>query len=240
MRVNWNYIKMICLLGLVVFLFAFSSSRNGQRTISKPQVKFIGENNLFITNEAVSKLLIQNYKGVKNVPKETLVLNELENALKSNPMIKTAEVYVAVNGTLNAEIEQKTPIARVSTNASYYIDDEGSYMPLSNNYSARVPLVTGYVEKNNLKNVYKVAHKIRNDDFLKKNVIEIHQSANNKIYLKLRQCNFIVQLGNVDFLDKKINNLKAFYQKNQKDKTLNSYSKVNLQFENQVVCSKLN
>ena len=231
---------MILLLGLVVFLFAFSSNRNGQRVISKPQVKFIGENNLFITNETVSKLLIQNYRGGKNVPKETLVLNELENTLKSNPMIKTAEVYVAVNGTLKAEIEQKTPIARVSTNASYYIDDEGFYMPLSNNYSVRVPLVTGYIEKNNLKNVYKVASKISKDDFLKKNVIEIHQSTNKKIYLKLRQCGFLVQLGDVNFLDKKINNLKAFYQKNQKEKTLNNYSKVNLQFENQVVCSKKN
>lgn len=240
LRVNWNYIKMIFLLGLVIFLFAFSSQRNGQRIITKPHIKFIGDNNLFITNEAVSKLLIQNYKGGKNVAKETLVLNELENALKSNPMIKTAEVYVAVNGTLNAEIEQKTPIARVSTNVSYYIDDEGFYMPLSNNYSARVPLVTGYVEKNNLKSVYKVASKVRSDDFLKKNVIEIHQSTNKKIYLKLRQCKFLVQLGTIEFLDKKINNLKAFYQKNQKDKTLNNYSKVNLQFENQVVCSKLN
>ncbi|WP_347709794.1 cell division protein FtsQ/DivIB [Jejuia spongiicola] len=229
---------MIVLLSLVVFLFAFSSNRNGQRVITKPNVKFIGDDNLFITNETVSKLLIQNYRGVKNVPKETLVLNELENALKSNPMIKTAEVYVAVNGTLNAEIEQKTPIARVSTNASYYIDDEGLYMPLSDNYSARVPLVTGYIEKNNLKNVYKVASKINTDDFLKKNVIEIHQSVNKKIYLKLRQCKFLVQLGDVSFLDKKINNLKAFYQKNQKEKTLNNYSKVNLQFENQVVCTK--
>lgn len=229
---------MFLLLGLVVLLFAFSSHRNAIRNVSKPNIKFFGDNNLFITNETVSKLLIQNYNGVKNVPKETLVLNELENALKSNPMIKTAEVYVTINGTLNAEIEQKTPIARVNTNASYYIDDEGFYMPLSNNYSARVPLVTGYVEKNNFKNVYKVASKISQDDFLKKNVIEIHQSTNKKIYLKLRQCKFLVQLGDVSFLDKKINKLKAFYQKNQKEKTLNNYSKVNLQFENQVVCSK--
>lgn len=229
---------MFLLLGLVVLLFAFSSHRNAIRNVSKPNIKFFGDNNLFITNETVSKLLIQNYNGVKNVPKETLVLNELENALKSNPMIKTAEVYVTINGTLNAEIEQKTPIARVNTNTSYYIDDEGFYMPLSNNYSARVPLVTGYVEKNNFKNVYKVASKISQDDFLKKNVIEIHQSTNKKIYLKLRQCKFLVQLGDVSFLDKKINNLKAFYQKNQKEKTLNNYSKVNLQFENQVVCSK--
>ncbi|GAA4813103.1 cell division protein FtsQ [Litoribaculum gwangyangense] len=201
-------------------------------------VKFIGENNLFITYETVSKLLIQNYGGVKNVPKETLDLNVLESALKSNSMIKNAEVYLAVNGTLSAEIEQKTPIARVSTNASYYIDDEGFYMPLSTNYTARVPLVTGYVEKNNLKNAYIVAHKIREDEFLKKHVIEIHQDINKKLYLKLRQYNFEVQLGTVNFLDKKINNLKAFYQKSLKENTLNSYRKVNLQFENQVICTK--
>ena len=217
LRVNWNYIKLIVLLGVVVFLFAFASGRNANRNISKPHVKFIGENNLLITNETVSKLLIQNYGGVKNVPKETLVLNELEKALKSNPMIKTAEVYVAVNGKLNAEIEQKTPIARVSTNASYYIDDEGSSMPLSKNYSARVPLVTGYVEKNNLKKVFKIARKINKDEFLKKHVFEIHQDINMNFYLRLRKCDFIVQLGDGEFLDKKINNLKAFYKQNQKN-----------------------
>ena len=227
------------MFGLVVFLFAFSSERNAKREISKPNVRFIGENNLFITNEAVSKLLIQNQGSVKNVPKETLDLNVLENALKSNSMIKNAEVYMAVNGTLKADIEQKTPIARISTNASYYIDDEGFYMPLSNNYSARVPLVTGYVEKNNLKNLYKIASKIKEDEFLKKHVIEIHQDMNKRINLRLRQCDFIVQLGDISFLDKKINNLKAFYKKNLKENTLNNYNKVNLQFENQVICTKI-
>ncbi|WP_371873478.1 cell division protein FtsQ/DivIB [Seonamhaeicola sp. ML3] len=229
---------MIVLLGLIVFLYAFASHKNAHREISQPNVEFVGENNLYITNENVSKLLIQNYRGAKNVPKETLALNELENALKSNPLVKSAEVYVAVNGELNAKVEQKTPIARVSTNASYYIDDEGLYMPLSSNYSARVPLVTGYVEKNNLTNIFTVAHKIQRDDFLKKHVIEIHQNINKVIYLKLRQCKFVVQLGDVKLLDKKINNLKAFYKKSLKENTLNDYKKVNLQFDNQVVCSK--
>lgn len=208
------------------------------RDVSKPNIEFVGENRPFITTNNVSKLLIQNYQGMKNVPKETLDLNELETALKSNPMVKSAEVYVAVNGTLNAKVEQKTPIARVNTNVSYYIDDEGSFMPLSANYSARVPLVTGYVEKNNLKNLFTVAQKINNDVFLKKHVIEIHQSLNKTINLKLRQCNFIVQLGDVKLLDKKINNLKAFYKKSLKENTLNDYKKVNLQFDNQVVCSR--
>lgn|SRR5690606_4574698 len=229
----------MAVLCLVVFLYAFASSRNSVRKVSEPNIQFIGENNLFITEEAVSKLLIQSYGNIKNMPKETLALNVLERALNSNPMIKTAEVYVTVNGTLTAKIEQKRPIARVSTNASYYIDDEGFYMPLSSNYSARVPIVTGHVEKNNLENVYAVARKVEQDDFLKKNVIEIHQDVNKVIYLRLRQCHFLVQLGSVDFLDKKINNLKAFYQKSLKENTLNNYSKVNLQFDNQVVCTKM-
>ncbi|WP_317132822.1 cell division protein FtsQ/DivIB [Pseudotamlana haliotis] len=230
---------MIALFGVVIFLFAFASGRNDKRVISQPQVKFLGENNLFITSKAVSKLLIQNYGGVTNVPKEALALNELEQALKSNPMIKTAEVYVSVSGTLKADIEQKTPIARVSTNASYYIDADGLFMPLSNNYSARVPLVTGYVEKNNLNSVYQVALKTENDAFLKKHVFEIHQDEKAQLFLKLRKCNFLVQLGDVSALDKKINNLKAFYKKALKDQTLKNYSKVNLQFDNQVICTKI-
>lgn len=229
---------MLVLLGLVVFLFAFSSKRNADRKVSEIDVQFSGDDNLFISHQTVSKLLIQNHEGVKNVPKETLDLKLIESALNSNPMIKTAQVYVTVNGTLKADVEQKRPIARVRTNASYYIDEDGFYMPLSSNYTARVPLVTGYVEKNNLKNVFTVASKIENDEFLKTSVIEINQSTAGIISLKLRQCKFIVQLGSVNFLDKKINNLKVFYKQNLKEKTLNTYSKVNLQFDNQVVCTK--
>jgi cell division protein FtsQ len=239
LRVNWNYIKMFLLLVLVVTLFAFSSSKNSSRKITEFKIQFQGDNNLFITEETVSKLLIQNQQGVKKMPKETLDLNQLESALNSNPMVKSAEVYMTLNGEVNADIVQKKPIARVSTNASYYIDDQGTFMPLSDNHSARVPLVTGHIDKNNLNNVFTMANKIQNDEFLKKNVVEINQDINKTIYLRLRQCSFKAEMGDINNLDKKINNLKAFYKKSLKEKTLNNYSNVNLQFDNQVVCTKL-
>ncbi|MBE9489831.1 MAG: hypothetical protein IMY67_06020 [Bacteroidetes bacterium] len=238
MRVNWNNIKLVLALGLAFFLFAFSMHRNAVRKVSNPMIQFKGDQNLFITHETVSKLLIQNQEGIKNVPKETLDLNLLESALNSNQMIKSAEVYISINGVFTVDVEQKKPIARVSTNASYYIDDDGFYMPLSSNYSARVPLVTGYVEKNSLENVYIIANKIYQDEFLRRNVIEIHLNENKTMYLRIRQCNFKVQLGSLHQIDKKMNNLKAFYQKALKEKTLNNYSIVNLQFDNQVVCTK--
>ena len=223
---------------LVVFLYAFSAAKNNIRKVSEPQVQFHGDNNLFITQTNVSKLLIQNQETLVNASKEILDLNKLESALNSNPMIKSAQVYLSVNGELKAEVEQKKPIARVSANASYYVDDQGGYMPLSSNHAARVPLVTGFVKKESLSNVFKIAEKVNNDAFLSKYVIEIHQNKDNSVHLKLRQSTFIVHLGKLSQLDKKINNLKVFYQKALKEKTLNNYSKVNLQFDNQVVCTK--
>jgi len=221
-----------------VFLFAFSSARNSARKVTVPEIKFIGEDNLFITHETVSKLLIQNQQSVTNKAKDIIDLNGLENALTSNPMIKEAQVFIDVEGKITAEIEQKKPIARVSTNASFYVDDMGSYMPLSTNYTARVPLITGTVYKNQLANVYTIARKIQQDDFLKKHVVEIHQNDDKSIDLKFRLNDFIIQLGSLNALDKKINNLKAFYQKAMKDKTLDNYSVVNLKFDNQVICTK--
>lgn len=238
MKINWNYIKMIVLLILVVFLYAFSSARNSKRLVSQPNIQFIGNKNLFITQEAVSKLLIQNQQGVTNVPKETLDLNGLESTLNKNPIIEFAEVYVNVEGKLTAKVKQKTPIARVLGNISYYIDSNGGVMPLSKNYTERVPFVTGFVKKNNLDIVFTVADYVLKDEFLKQNVIEIHQNKNNSIDLKLRQTKFVVHLGQIKQLEKKISNLKAFYIKATKDKVLDKYSKVNLQFGNQVVCTK--
>jgi cell division protein FtsQ len=206
--------------------------------VSEPQVQFLGDKNLYVTEATVSKLLIQKQGGVKKASKEILDLNQLESALNSNPMIRSAEVYLTVNGALHADIVQKKPIARVSTNASFYIDEEGSYMPLSSNFSARVPIVTGFVRKEALSNVLQIAQKVYNDEFLKKYVIEIHQNEDSSIDLRLRQSSFIVHLGRLNQLDKKVNNLKVFYQKALKEKTLNNYSKINLQFDNQVVCTK--
>jgi cell division protein FtsQ len=222
----------------VGFLFAFSKHRNSNRKVTEPSIEFLGENKLFVTEATVSKLLIQNQQTVTGQPKEIIDLNELESALNSNPMIKKAEVFMSVDGGLSAEIEQKRPIARVNTNASYYIDDEGSFMPLSFNFAARVPLVTGNIKKNSLETVFQFAKAVDEDEFLKKHVIEIRQNENKTIDFKIRKSDFTVHLGTLKQLEKKINNFKAFYQKAMKDKILDTYKEVNLKFDKQVICTK--
>ena len=238
MKINYGYVKVCLLLAIVVFLYAFSSVRNGTRSVAVPIVKFVDEDHLFVTHETVSKLLIQNHESLANKPKEIIDLNRLEARLNSNPMIKQAEVFMTVDGVVTAEIEQKKPIARVYTDVSYYIDELGSIMPLSMNRSARVPLVTGFVDKTDLDEVHAVAMKIQSDPFLLRHVVVIHKNQDNTLDLKFRGHDFTIHVGTLSTLDKKINNLKAFYKKAIKDNTLDDYSLVNLKFDKQVICTK--
>ncbi|MGF1556538.1 cell division protein FtsQ/DivIB [Paucihalobacter sp.] len=238
MRVKLRHIKLPFLVLAVTSLFAFTNSKNSKREIKAVDIVFKGDQKLFLTTENVSKLLIQNQEAVMNKPKEIIDLNLLESALKTNQIIKNAEVHLSVDGVLTAEIEQKRPIARVNTNASYYIDDQGTFMPLSSNYSARVPLITGAINKKNAAQILPIAKKIDEDAFLKSHVIEMILNDDDTVDLRFRTYDFKIHLGTLKQLDKKINNLKAFYQKAYRDSTLQKYSLVNLKFDNQVICTK--
>ena len=225
------------LIGVVFFLFAFAEKRNHNRVLSEVNLHFTNSENLYLTEEAVNKLLIQNKVKVRSIGKETLDLNRVETLLEAHDMIESAEVFMTVDGKMGAEITQRKPIARVMSDVPYYLDRNGLKMPLSKYYSARVPLITGVSEKK-LQEVHPLVSFIRNDDFLTKHVTEINRLSNGKYLLRLRQIDFAVMFGSINDIETKFRNFKAFYQKAMKDKKLNAYKKVDLQFGDQVVCTK--
>ncbi len=239
MQVNWNYIKLIMLLLVIGGLYAFSSHRSERKKVSGLKVAFVGDQNLYITQDMVNKLLIQKFGSLENLPKEKLVLNTIEKAVEANKMVKSAQVYLTVDGQLTSKIVQRKPIGRVEGESKYYLDDEGKRMPLSSVYSARVPIITGKVTGESLEDVYEILKFINADDFLRKNVIGIHVEEVESYQLKFRLENFVVHLGSIENLEGKFKNFKAFYAKAQKDKTLAQFAMVNLEFSNQVVCTKI-
>jgi cell division protein FtsQ len=236
-KINWNYIKTFLLIGVVFFLFAFAKKRNHNRELSEVNLHFTNSENLYLTEEAVNKLLIQNEVKINSIGKEALDLNRVETLLEAHDMVENAEVFMTVDGILGAKITQRKPIARVIDKQPFYLDRQGLKMPLSRHYSARVPLVRG-ISEDHLQEVFPLVTYIRNDEFLTKHVTELDRLNNGKYLLRLRQLEFEVLLGTVNDIDTKFKNFKAFYQKAMKDKKLNAYKKVDLQFGDQVVCTK--
>ncbi len=239
MRVNWNAIKLVGLAVCVTGLYAFSDARSQKRKIQGIHLSFVGDDNLYLTEDAVNKLLIQKMGSLENVGKEKIVLNTVESVIQAHDMVKNAQVYLTVNGKLNAKITQRHPIGRVTGPRPFYLDDEGKSMPLSLNHSARVPIITGNITGKSLEDAYVILKFINEDPFLSKNVIGIHVEGNSDYRLKFRLDNFVVRLGDVTDLEQKFNNFKAFYKKAAHDKTLAHYQVVSLEFDNQVVCTKI-
>tara|TARA_R110000744_G_scaffold99349_4_gene191790 strand:+ start:1942 stop:2661 length:720 start_codon:yes stop_codon:yes gene_type:complete len=239
MQVNWNFIKLSALVLVIMGLYAFSNERNSAKHVAGMKVEFVGDQNLYLTEGTVNKLLIQNYGSLENVPKENIVLNTVEKALEANEMVKSAEVYLTIDGELMSKIVQRKPLGRIEGENKFYLDDEGKRMPFSNNHSARVPIITGTISGKSLEDVYVILEHVNKDDFFRESVIGIHIKGESEYQLRLRLNNFVVNIGGIEDLEAKFSNFKAFYAKANKDQTLEDYAEVSLEFNNQVVCTKI-
>ncbi len=238
-KFNWQNIRLVLMLFLVVFLYSFTQSRNENRKISKVQVEFQGDNKMFLTNEMVNNLLIQNLGGTSSIQKEKVDLKDLESVLKRQPFIENAEVFTSEDGVLITKVLQKSPVARVvNGNRNFYVDKNGSIFQLSNNFSSRVPIVQGNIEGEFKKGFIETFSAIEKDDFLKKNIIAITIQKNGSMTMLSREYDYEINFGKPVSIDKKFKNYKAFYQYASKDSLIGKYKSINLIFTQQVVCSK--
>ncbi len=236
---NWTNIRLILMFSLVIFLYSFTSKRNNDRKLTKSMVVFVGENTPYVTEETVNKLLIENNKDAKSIGKDKLDLNKLEKELNAHEMIEKSDVFVSIDGVLKAVVKQKTPIARIfNGDSSFYIDYKGSTMPLSPNYTARVPLVSGEINKKNSEKLAELFRIIYDDDFLKKNIIGVQIMPNGSLKMMNRNYSYQIDFGGTVRMQAKFNNYKAFFQKAVIDSSLNKYNKIDLRFAQQVVCTK--
>jgi cell division protein FtsQ len=227
------------MLIVVIFLYSFTQNRSQNKKINKIQVEFQGNNKMFLTNEMVNNLLIQNLGGTSSIQKDKVDLKDLESALKKQSFIENAEVYISEDGMLITKVLQKSPVARVvNNNRVLYVDKNGSIFQLSNNFSSRVPIVQGNVEGKFKKGFIETFKTIEKDDFLKKHIIAIKIQDNGSMTMLTREYDYDINFGKPILIDKKFKNYKAFYQYASKDSLLGKYKTINLIFTQQVVCSK--
>ncbi len=236
---NWTNLRLGLMIALVVFLFSFTSIRNESRKLKGSAVFFVEENTFFIKQKSVNKLLIENKSQASAIEKVTLDLNKLEKFIDHNPMIEKSEVYVSIDGILTAKVKQKTPIARVfDASSSYYIDYHGRKMPLSEEFTARVPVVSGISNPKSLQQIVPVLQYIFKDSFLKKNIIGVELVPVTGLRMLNRNFGFEIEFGNPIRIDSKFKCYKAFFQKAARDSSLTKYKRINLKFTQQVVCIK--
>ncbi len=235
------YPIFVSLLLVLSVLYGFTKKRNLDRKVHSIEVQFAEGENSFLTHETVNKLLIQSEVTVKNQPKRIIDLHHLEEKVLGNPYVDKAKVFITPGGLIKTHISQKEPIARIiSENEVYYIDDKGLVIPLSKNFSARVPLVKGKDVSSKIKEITELVLFISNDEFLKKEITGIEKINSNEYVLTVRSGDYKIHFGEYENVNLKFKKLKAFYNKSLKDKSIKNYKVINIKYHNQVVCTKRN
>jgi cell division protein FtsQ len=181
----------------------------------------------------------------------------IENRINVLHELKTAEVYLTIDGALHVYADQRNPIMRLIPNdgGDYFVDNEGFVFRRRNLYTPRLHMVEGNVTvtgamldslsvldtnvKNSiLKDMYYFVNYINDDSFWSAQIDQIYVDGNNEIDLIPRVGNHIVHLGTFENYKGKLRNLAAFYDQVLPEVGWNKYSTINLEFKDQIVCKK--
>lgn len=233
--------------GTVVLLVAAITKKNNEE-IAGVKINITGvRDHYFIDKKDVLRILekLNNQKLEKSVA-SSLNLGAMENTLLKDQWIKSAEIFFDNNNVLQIKIDEREPIARVFTvsGASFYLDSSLKKLPLSDEYSARLPAFTNFptevavLKKEDsalLKEIKTVGEFISNNPFWMAQIDQVDITPNRTFELIPKLGNQVIRFGNADNYVEKFNKLLAFYKAVQTRTGWNKYSVIDVQFKDQVV-----
>lgn len=241
------------LLGLAtVILLGAAISKKNNMLCKGVEITIRGvQNNFFIDKKEVKEIIEKINTGkLEGRSIAELNLSQLETGLQQNKWIKKAELFFDNNEVLQVDILEREPVARVFTKSgtvSFYIDSSLMRLPLSDKFSARVPVFTGFPAENNLllkkdsallNDIKNISTYILKDPFWMAQIEQVDITAAATFEMIPKVGNQIIVFGSAENYEQKFDNLLTFYKQVQTKVGWNKYSKINVQYKNQVVAVK--
>ena len=195
----------------------------------------------FITKKEINTLLKKKKINLVGEKMEYIHCDTLENLLATHPLIDEVECYKTPGGKINIEVTQRVPILRIMPHngENYFIDNKGGIMPNDAKCVANLAIVTGNIEKAfAMKELYHFGLFLQNNKFWNAQIQQINVLAEKEIEFVPRVGNHIVFMGKLNNYEEKLNRLKEFYTKGLNTVGWNKYSRINIEFANQIICTK--
>lgn len=238
----------ICVgIGTIVLLVAAMRQKDN-RQCREISVDIAGESDNFFVDKKDVLDVIAAVAGGNPIgkPVGNCNLQQMEAVLKKNVWIKEAQLFFDNNEVLKVLVTEREPVARVFVNGggSFYVDSSGSKLPLSEKFSARVPVFTGFpsdkivlskADSLLLLDVKNLGMLIAKDSFCKALIEQIDIQLPRSFEMVPKIGNNIIVFGDVGEAEAKLQRLKLFYRQVMGKTGFNYYSRVDVQYHGQVV-----
>jgi cell division protein FtsQ len=176
-------------------------------------------------------------------------LKKIEIELEKSKWVKNAELFFDNNDILKVKVQEREPVARVFTTGgtSFYIDSAINVLPLSDKFSARLPVFTGFpsdkvilspADSNLLREVKIISGAIQKDSFLMAMIEQVDITAQYNFEMIPKIGNQVIVFGNATDAEEKFSKLQLFYKQVMVKAGWGRYSEINVQFKNQLLAKR--
>ncbi len=242
-------IKITAAILVLGLLIAFSERNRGTISVQDVQIKLDNiSDNHFMNEGDVISLMQLNHENLRGAKMGAVNLRELEGKIRHERFVENADIYSDLKGNLVVSVKLRRPLARIirDDGPDGYIAEDGVVMPVSEKFTSRVVLVSGsYVKKlMSQKNIFEtevgtglmeMLNIIHEDDFLRAQVAEIDMDSKGKIVLYPQVGGQLIEFGKPDDMEIKFKKLRIFYKEILPMRGWNTYKRVNLEYEGQII-----
>ena len=244
-----------------MLLVGFVDSDYEAITCTSPKINIDKSNgHVFVTEELVLEKMSDMGYSFTNQLMGDIEVDRIEKALLNMPGVKNAEVFKFNSGIVQIDITHRKPIARVIMKGgliSFYLDESGKKMPLSDYYVAKVPIFNGEIKEARnrysvnelyqndslkaisvLDDIYEVAQLFEENKFMRAQIVQIYFNQDKEMEMIPRVGNHRILFGDSKDADIKFKKITRFYTEVINPKELNLYDTLNIKYINQIICSK--
>lgn len=194
----------------------------------------------FLSSNDIKAML--NEDGISPIGQsmEKINLRVMEEVLEGKELIESAECYKGQNGLVCIDVHQRIPVARVMSDHGddYYVDSHGKPMPRTD-YSCPLIIATGTITKSYAEKwLAPLSNIVLKDPFWKNQVVQYHVLSDGSVEIMPRVGGHVIYLGQPTNVEKKLSRLQKFYRYGLMQAGWNKYSRVSVEFDNQIVCKR--
>jgi len=241
----------IALGGATVFLLVAAIKTKPERLCKGIEISIHGvSNNFFVDKNDILKT-IASLEKTNPVGKAMGAFNlkHLEDQLDRDVWIKSAQLFFDNNDILQVIVQEREPVARVfaASGETFYIDDELAMLPLSEKFSARLPVFTNFpsgkkilsgADSSLLMDIKTISLAIQNDSFCMAMIEQVDITAQRTFEMIPKIGNQLIVFGDATDTETKLVKLKLFYKEIMVKAGWDHYSIINVQYKNQVVAKR--
>ena len=230
----YRLIIMLGLLSLLFFMGLLSSFYYNEISYDLKSQNIEYKSMGFIDNKETIKSLISEKKFQNLIKDNELVM--VENKLKEIKSIENIDIYYNDKNELGIKFTDRTPIAYLKDSNSL-IDINGNLFKKEQNRIDSLPSINGNISQQQILKILKVTSAFKKDKFFKNKLKEIW-FKNDHLYVRIKNLDLEINLGNQNRINDKLKMLKGFYAYKSKKINHKNYKQIDLVYNNRLVAIK--